>query len=51
MPRFVRFNNLMQRHQPFIRMRAELLNIVTFKTGGHRQNDIGKTARRGPLVI
>ena len=24
---------------------------VQFKTGGHRQNDIGKTARRGPLVI
>ena len=52
MSRFIlRFDDLMQRHQPFIRMRTELLNIVTFKAGGNGQDDIGKTARRGPLVI
>lgn len=52
MPRFIlRFNNLMQGHQPFVRMRTKLFNIVTFKAGGNRQDDIGKSTRRGPLMI
>ena len=52
MSRFkLRFNHLMYRHQPFIRVCTELLNVITLKARGHRQDDIGKTTGCCPLMI
>lgn len=45
------FNHLANRHQAFVGMGAKLFDVISFIARGDRQNNIGKAARRGPLVV